>query len=231
MYFMFDPTWLLYALPGLLIALWAQAKVSSTFARYSKVAARSGCSGAQAAHRIMQGAGLEIDIEPVPGKLTDHYDPRKRRLHLSEPVYGGRSLAALGVAAHEAGHAIQHKTGYAPMALRQGIYPVVGLGSRAAMPLFFLGLILGGTRGLPFGQTLMTAGIFLFIGVLVFQIVTLPVEFNASRRALRLLVSEGIVAQDEVPAAKKVLSAAALTYVAAVLQSLLILLYMLSRRR
>lgn len=228
---MFDPRYLLYALPGLLIALWAQAKVKSTFARYSKVVSRSGYSGAQAAHRIMRGAGLEIDIEPVPGRLTDHYDPRKKVLRLSEPVYGGNSLASLGVAAHEAGHAIQHKTGYAPMALRQGIYPVIGLGSHAAMPLFFFGLILGGARGLPFGQTLMTVGLLLFIAIVVFRIITLPVEFNASRRALSLLVSEGIVAPDEVTAARKVLSAAALTYVAAALQAILILLYMLSRRR
>lgn len=227
---MFDPRYLLYALPGLLIALWAQAKVKSTFARYSKVASRSGYSGAQAAHRIMRGAGLDIDIEPVPGRLTDHYDPRKKVLRLSEPVYGGSSLASLGIAAHEAGHAIQHRTGYAPMALRQGIYPVVGLGSHLAMPLFFFGLIFG-TRGLPFGQTLMTVGLLLFIGIVVFRIITLPVEFNASRRALKLLVSEGIVAPDEVTAARKVLSAAALTYVAAALQAILILLYMLSRRR
>ena len=227
----FDVRYFLFLAPALLLALWAQAKVKSTFARYARVAPRSGQSGASAARAILQGAGLDVAVEPVPGQLTDHYDPRTKTLRLSEPVYGGRSLAALGVAAHEAGHAIQHATHYAPMALRGLVFPVASLGSKAAMPLFFIGLILGGTRGLPLGGLLMTVGILVFSAVVAFQLITLPVEFNASRRAIGLLTSRGIIAEDEVKGARAVLSAAALTYVAGALQGIMTLLYMLSRRR
>jgi hypothetical protein len=222
----FDPLYLILVGPAFLIALIAQAKVSSTFARFSKMASRSGYSGAQAARAILHGAGLELPVEPVPGRLTDHYDPRSRTLRLSETVYGSRSLAALGVAAHEAGHAIQHATGYAPMKLRTAVVPLAALGSHAWIWLFIIGLIMGSAGGV-----LIQAAIILFSAVVFFQIVTLPVEFNASRRAVALLTSQGIVAQDEVRAAKKVLNAAALTYVAAVLQSIMILVYMLARSR
>ena len=233
MFRMFDPTYLLYALPGLLLALWAQAKVKLTFARYSRVGARSGYTGAEAAHAITRRAGLGLDIQPIAGKLTDHYDPRKKVLRLSEPVYGGRSLAALGVAAHEAGHAIQDRDGYIPMKIRHGIYPVVAFGSYGWFILFFLGFMLA-SRGVVWGTTLALVGLALFAAIVAFQLVTLPVEYNASRRALKLLVSQGIVAEDEVRATRKVLSAAALTYLAAAVQSILILLYYLSlfsRRR
>ncbi len=228
---LFDPRFWLFVGPAFLVALWAQMRMRSTFARFSKINSRSGYSGADAARAILQGAGLDVPVEPVPGTLTDHYDPRSRKLRLSEPVYEGRSLASLGVAAHEAGHAVQHASGYAPMALRSAFVPVASLGSRAAMPLFFVGLLLGGARGMPFGHTLMTVGIAIFAAVVFFQIVTLPVEMNASRRAIALLTSQGIVSDEEAVGARKVLTAAALTYLAAALQGILTLLYMFSRSR
>lgn len=221
---LFDPRFLIFVGPALLIALWAQMRVKTTFAKFSKVAARSGYSGAQAARAILHASGLEVDVQPVHGHLTDHYDPRHRALKLSEPVYGGRSLAALGVAAHEAGHAVQHAVGYAPMAIRNMIVPVATLGSHAAWLLFIIGLFAS-------HPMLINLGILLFSGVVAFYVITLPVEINASRRALALLNSQGILAQDEVPGARSVLTAAALTYVAAALQAILTLLYMLSRRR
>ncbi len=228
---LFDMRFWMFVGPAFLIALWAQMRMRSTFARFSKINSRSGYSGADAARAILQGAGLDVPVEPIPGTLTDHYDPRSRKLRLSEPVYEGRSLASLGVAAHEAGHAVQHASGYAPMALRSAFVPVASLGSQAAMPLFFVGLVLGGARGMPFGHLLMTIGILIFAAVVFFQIVTLPVEMNASRRAIALLTSQGIVSDEEAVGARKVLTAAALTYVAAALQGMLTLLYMISRSR
>jgi len=228
---LFDPLFWIIVGPAFLVAMWAQVRVKSTFARYSKVPARSGMSGASAARAILRGAGLGVEVEPVGGQLTDHYDPRKRKLRLSEGVYGSNSLAALGVAAHEAGHAIQHSVGYAPMAIRSFFVPVASIGSHAAMPLFFIGMFIGGARGMPFGQLLMTIGIIVFAAVVVFQLVTLPVEINASRRAMALLTSQGIVGDDEAPAARKVLTAAALTYVAAALMAVLQLVYMILRSR
>jgi Zn-dependent membrane protease YugP len=211
--------------------MWAQVRVKSTFARYSKVPARSGMSGASAARAILRGAGLGVEVEPVGGQLTDHYDPRKRKLRLSEGVYGSKSLAALGVAAHEAGHAIQHSAGYAPMAIRSFFVPVATIGSHGAMPLFFIGLVFGGAKGLPFGQLLMTIAIIIFAAAVVFYLITLPVEINASRRAMALLTSQGIIGEDEAPAARKVLTAAALTYLAAALMAVLQLVYMILRSR
>lgn len=244
---MFDPMFWVIVGPAFLLAIWAQAKVSATFAKYSRVPARSGLSGAEAARAILNASGLNaeisgmgwgpsgaIRIEPIGGRLSDHYDPRTRTLRLSEGVYAGRSLAALGVAAHEAGHAIQHATGYAPMALRTAIVPIAMLGSQAAMPLLIFGMLLGGLKGLPLGETLMTAGILAFAAAVVFQLITLPVELNASRRAVALLTSQGIVTAEEAHHAKKVLTAAALTYVAAALQGVLTLVYyiaLFSRRR
>ncbi len=229
---LFDPLFWIIVGPAFLVAMWAQVRVKSTFARYSKVPARSGMSGASAARAILRGAGLGVEVEPIAGQLTDHYDPRKRKLRLSEGVYGSNSLAALGVAAHEAGHAIQHSAGYAPMAIRSFFVPVASIGSHAAMPLFFIGMFLSyGSRQLPFGQLLMTIGIIVFAAVVVFQLVTLPVEINASRRAMALLTSQGIIGEDEAPAARKVLTAAALTYVAAALMAMLQLVYMILRSR
>jgi len=240
---MFDPMFWVIVGPAFLLAIWAQAKVSSTFARYSRVAARSGMSGAEAARAILQGAGLDVEvggsgwgrpgrgavrIEAIGGRLSDHYDPRTRTLRLSEGVYAGRNLAALGVAAHEAAHAIQHATSYAPMALRTAFVPLAMLGSQAAMPLLIFGMLLGGLKGLPLGATLMMAGIIAFAAAVAFQVITLPVELNASRRAIALLSSQGIVTSDEASHARKVLTAAALTYIAAALQGLLTLVYYLA---
>ncbi|MHC4252960.1 MAG: zinc metallopeptidase [Planctomycetota bacterium] len=242
----FDPRYLIFVGPAIILAIWAQAKVSSTFARYSRVPSRSGYSGADAARAILRGAGLDpslagpssgssgptqgVRIEAIPGRLSDHYDPRSRTLRLSQEVYGGTNLAALGVAAHEAGHAVQHAVGYAPMKLRSAFVPVASFGNHAWYLMFIAGMLLS-YRGIPWAPTLITVAIIAFTAVVVFQLVTLPVEFNASRRAIALLTSQGIVSQEEAAGAKKVLSAAALTYVAAALQGILTLLYLLSRRR
>ncbi|MHC4250798.1 MAG: zinc metallopeptidase [Planctomycetota bacterium] len=230
MLLMFNPLFWIMVGPAFLIALWAQYRVKSTFAKYSRVPSRSGMSGARAAQAIIRAEGLDVTIEPVPGELTDHYDPRSKTLRLSEPVYGGTSLAALGIAAHEAGHAIQHARRYAPMAIRSAIVPVASLGSNLAMPLFIVGLILM-RFGPALGQTLMSIAIIAFAVAVVFQIVTLPVEFNASKRAVALLTTQGIVTDDEAMGAKRVLSAAALTYVAAALQMVMTLLYLILRSR
>lgn len=227
--FFFDPLYLLYALPALIIALWAQAKVRSAFARGSQVQLRNGVRGVDVARTILRANGLgDVNVEMIPGTLTDHYDPRERVLRLSSPVYNGANAAAVGVAAHEAGHALQHAAGYVPIAVRNSILPLAQLGSGLAMPMFFLGLIFshGGMA------VLMTVGIVLFAFAVVFHIVTLPVEVNASRRALAMLGESGVfTTEEELDSAKNVLTAAALTYVAGALQAVLTLLYMLSRRR
>ncbi len=230
MLLMYHPLFWVMVGPAFLIALWAQYRVKSTFAKYSRVPSRSGMSGARAARAILRGEGLDVEVEPVPGELTDHYDPRSKTLRLSEPVYGGTSLASLGVAAHEAGHAIQHARGYAPMALRSAIVPVASLGSTLAMPLFIVGLIVM-RFGPALGSTIMSIAIIAFAAGVLFQIVTLPVEFNASRRAIGLLTTQGIVTDEEAVGAKRVLSAAALTYVAAALQMVMMLLYFIMRSR
>lgn len=228
----FDPTFILL-LPALLLALWAQIKVKSAYARYSQVGTRSGLTGSEVAQLILRDAGVSnagswraagdgagCSIEPIPGELTDHYDPRSRTLRLSEAVYYGRSIAALGIAAHEVGHAIQHARMYAPLMLRSLVYPASSFGSFLAWPLFIIGLIAA-------SPLLIKAGILLFTCAVLFTVVTLPVEFNASNRALRALANGGYLAEDELVAARKVLSAAALTYVAAAAMAILQLLRML----
>ena len=214
--FWYDPTYLLL-IPGLLLALFAQAKVSSTFAKWKQVRSRAGLTGAQVARLILDenGAG-QVRIERVPGSLTDHYDPEDGVLRLSDEVYASGSVAALGVAAHEAGHAIQDAEDYAPMRIRATMVPVANIGSQAAIPLFMLGLIFS-------WQPLLKIGILCFALAVVFYVVTLPVEFDASRRAVSVLAS-GFLPEDEVSGVKAVLSAAALTYVAAALQAVLQLL-------
>lgn len=221
---MFYLDWtLIFAIPPMLLALYAQLKVKSTFAKYSEVGTRSGLSGAEVAARILRDSGIAVTnnpeaypkgqgvaIEAAPGVLTDHYSPNEQTLRLSEPVYGGRSVAALGVAAHEVGHAIQHANNYAPLSLRSMVYPVTGIGSTLAWPIFFVGLILG-NGGILFQQI----GVALFSFAVIFTLVTLPVEFNASKRALRALAGGGYLTDDEMYGARKVLNAAALTYVAA----------------
>ena len=216
MFYYYDPTYLLL-IPGLILALYAQFKVSSTFARFKKEPSRSGLTGAQIARHILDTNGCgSVRIERVPGSLTDHYDPENGVLRLSEEVYASRSIAALGVAAHEAGHAIQDATDYGPMRIRATLVPVANIGSSAAIPLFMLGLIFS-------WQPLLKIGILCFSLAVLFYVVTLPVEFNASGRAVALLAS-GYLPDDEVQGVKKVLSAAALTYVAAALQAILQLL-------
>ena len=206
-----DPTFLL-VIPALILAFYAQAKVKGAYRKYSQVSASSRVTGAQAAYQLLQTAGVgEVTIEKTPGDLTDHYDPRKKVLRLSQGVHDSASIAALGIAAHETGHAIQDHDHYQPMALRSLIYPVANLGSTLAFPLFFVGFFFSkGGSGL-----LMDIGLLLFTGAVAFSVVTLPVEFNASKRALALLEERRFLTPDEMVGARKVLSAAALTYVAA----------------
>lgn len=216
MFYYYDPTYLLL-IPGLLLALFAQMKVSAAFGKWKKVASSTGMTGAQIARQILDTNGCgDVRIEPVSGTLTDHYDPENGVLRLSSEVYGSHSIAALGVAAHEAGHAIQDAQDYAPLRIRASLVPVANLGSGAAVPLFMLGLIFS-------WQPLVKIGILCFALAVLFYVVTLPVEFNASGRAVALL-SSGYLPEEEVRGVKAVLSAAALTYVAAALQALLQLL-------
>ena len=212
-----DPTVLLLVI-GLLLSLVASAKLHSTFAVYKKIRNHSGITGAEAAQRILRAAGItDVQVVPIRGSLTAHYDPRTKKLALSQDVYGRTSVAAVCVAAHECGHAIQLNVNYAPLNIRSAIVPVANIGSSLSWPIFLLGLILS----IP---ALTTAGIVLFSLAVLFQLVTLPVEFNASSRALKMLESTGILSHEENAGAKKVLTAAALTYVAALASSILQLL-------
>ncbi|KJS81491.1 MAG: hypothetical protein JM58_16850 [Peptococcaceae bacterium BICA1-8] len=216
----FDSTMILL-IPGIILAMYAQGKVKTTFHKYSKVLSKRGITGAETARRILDGYGLhDVQIEMTGGQLSDHYDPRSRKVRLSNDVYRGSSLASLGVAAHEVGHAIQHDTGYAPLHIRNSIVPVTQIGSTLSFPLLLLGLFMG----IP---SLAQLGVLLFTGVVLFQIITLPVEFNASSRALAILDQEGFLSSEELNGTKKVLDAAALTYVAAALMAALNLLRLL----
>ncbi len=217
----FDPLYFLIIAPALLLAIWAQWRIHASYAQAQEVAAP--LSGAAAARHILDSAGLnEVRIEPTPGHLTDHYDPRERVLRLSEAVYHSRSLAAVGIAAHEAGHALQHGYGYAPLSIRNAAVPAAAFGSNASLILLILGVILA----LP---SLVWAGIIAFSGVVFFQLVNLPVEFNASARAKAQLAALGIVSPQEMVYVDRVLGAAAMTYVAATLQAVLTLLYYILR--
>lgn len=232
----FDPTYF-FVLIGAVLCMWASAKVKSTYAKYERVRSRSGMTGAEAAARILQMSGIrDVQIQHVAGDLTDHYDPRKKVLRLSDTVYGSTSVAAIGVAAHECGHALQHQQGYAPLKLRSLLVPAANLGSKLGLPLVILGLALGLSFELPGGGyfSLAQIGIWIFSFAVLFQVVTLPVEFNASGRALRMLGDYGILNGDEVDDCKHVLGAAALTYVAAAASSILQLLRLIllnNRRR
>lgn len=218
-----DPTFILI-IPALILAFYAQAKVQSAFARYSKVRSQRGVTGAEAARGILNQAGLQdVVIERINGRLSDHYDPRRRVLRLSADVYDRPSLAALGVAAHEAGHAVQHNVGYAPMRFRNAIVPVAQIGSQGAFILFIIGLFIS-------SFALMDLGIILFAAAVVFQVVTLPVEYNASGRAIALLQSGGYITESEVGPTRAVLSAAGLTYLAATLMAVLQLVRLLILR-
>jgi hypothetical protein len=228
----FDPLYLLVLAPGILVALWAQWRVSRAFSEASQIPPQSGVSGAEAAAVVMQAAGVTgVGIEPSDGYLSDHYDPSEKVLRLSPDVYRRRSLAALGVAAHEAGHAIQDQQRYAPLMLRNIMVPVAAFGSQASWYIIFLGLILTLSGLLPpdIGRLVVYGGIGLFATVVVFQIVNLPVEFDASRRARIALQEAGLVSPEEDQVVAKVLNAAALTYVAATLTSILTLAYYLMK--
>lgn len=209
---------MILVIPGMLLALWAQHRVRSAYTRFSRVPTSTGIDGAAAARAVLDADGLrDIRIEPIRGQLTDHYDPRSQVVSLSEPVYQGQSVAAVGIAAHEAGHALQHAHNYAPLNIRMAIIPVTQIGSMAAWPLALAGLILGMPK-------LITLGIWLFAAVVAFQLVTLPVEFNASNRAKKRLVELGMVSAEERRGVDAVLNAAALTYVAALAVAVLNLL-------
>lgn len=212
--FYFDPTYLLL-IPGILLALWAQSKVQFTFNKYSRVPAGSGASAATVARSILDYNGLsDVPVEMVAGHLTDHYDPSAKVLRLSESVYHSTSIAAIGVAAHEAGHAIQHQTEYTPLKVRSMLVPIAQIGSNASWFLILLGIIMSNPMMARFGVLLFSAAV-------LFQLVTLPVEYNASSRALVVLEGGGYLDREEVGGAKKVLNAAALTYLAAALISIL----------
>ncbi len=225
--FGFDSTYVLLV-PAMIFALWAQWKVQNTYAAMSRVKASNGMTGAAMAKAIMSQNGVtDVAIEEVGGMLSDHYDPRAKVVRLSQPIARGDSIASIAVAAHEVGHVLQHAQGYPALALRTAIAPAASIASMAAFPLFFIGLIFT-IPGLS--HTLMDVGILLFSGAVVFHLVTLPVEFDASRRALAQLTSSGSIAPQEVAGAKKVLDAAALTYVAAAAMAALQLLRLVMLR-
>lgn len=212
-----DQYYFILVLPAVLLSMWAQSRVTDTYRRYRTVRSRSGYTGAQIARRILDAHGLtDVYIEPIGGELTDHYDPRDRVVRLSRDVFYGDNVAALGIAAHETGHAVQHAEGYFPLQLRTAVIPLTNIGAKLSMPLLFLGLILG----MP---GLVNFGILLFSTVTLFQLITLPVEFNASTRAIDTL-ADGVLTDDELDGTRRVLTAAALTYVAALLVSAMQLL-------
>ncbi len=218
--FYFDPTYIL-VVTGALICLAASAKVKSTFNRYDRVRSMSGMTGAQAAERILNSAGIyDVTVQHISGNLTDHYDPRNKVLSLSDSTYSSTSVAAVGVAAHECGHAIQHQTNYAPLNIRSAIVPVANFGSSIAWPLILIGLFFTSKTG----TFLIDLGIICFSMAVLFQLVTLPVEFNASSRAVKILENTGILGHEELQGTKKVLGAAALTYVAGAASAILQLL-------
>ena len=216
---MFDPLYLLFILPGLALSIWASFRVKSTFNKYSRVRSARGLTGAEAAAELLRGAGItDVRIVRSQGMLSDHYNPITKTLALSEPVYDSPSIAAIGVATHEAGHAIQHARNYAPLWVRSMLVPTANIGSSIGYFVMLAGLFLASTN-------MVLVGAILFSAVLLFQVVTLPVEFNASSRAKALVVRHGIISTQEREGVDKVLNAAALTYVAATLQALLTLLY------
>ena len=232
-YYGFDMTYVVLVLPCLILSLWASSRVNSTFKRYSQQHSIRRITGAQAAERVLRHNGVHgVRIERVSGNLTDHFDPKTNVIRLSDSVYNSTSTAAIGVACHEAGHAVQYAQSYAPIKLRAAIIPITNLGSKLAMPLILLGILFA--AGSEFSYTMVYLGIACFSLSLVFQLVTLPVEFNASRRAMAAIGEAGILTEEEQEGAKKTLSAAAMTYVAATavaLAQLLRLIVLFGRRR
>ena len=223
MIYRFDPTYFLVIIAAL-FSIWASFRVNHTYNKYARVRSMTGMTGAMAAEKILHSQGIyDVRIERVSGRLTDHYDPSSKVLRLSEATHDNASVAAVGVAAHECGHALQHAQGYMPLKIRGSLVPVARLGSYAGIILFMVGLFF--TSGM--GNTLLTIGILLFSAAVLFQLVTLPVEFNASARAVTLLESTGILGQQELKSSKKVLRAAALTYVAGAATAILQLIRLL----
>lgn len=212
--FYYDPTMIL-VIPAMIFALIAQGMVNSAFSRYSKVRARSGMTGEQVARALAYSNGLNVTVHEVKGTLSDHYDPVKKTINLSPEIYRGTSIAALSVAAHETGHAVQDKTGYGFLKLRHALVPITQIGSNMAIPLFIIGMLLSAGSSSSVGWFLMNLGIVFFTVAVAFQIITLPVEFNASSRARQMLVREGYISSDEAGGVKSMLNAAAMTYVAA----------------
>lgn len=230
-YYYWDPTYILVVI-GAVICMIASARVKGTFNKYSQLRSMSGMNGAQVAQRVLQAAGIyDVQVRHVSGSLTDHYDPRTKTVNLSDPVYNATSVAALGVAAHECGHAIQHAKSYAPLSIRSALVPIANFGSMLAWPVILIGLLFN-TRS---SGLIIDIGILLFSAAVLFQLVTLPVEFDASRRALVMLRTQGILADNELRYTRRVLKSAALTYVAsaaaAILQLLRIILITNGRRR
>ena len=222
-YYGFDPTYILVII-GIIITMWAQGKMKTTFTKYSRVRSMSGMTGQEVARRILMANGIfDVTVEPVAGQLTDHYDPRSKVVKLSEVIYNSTSVAAVGVAAHECGHAIQDNQEYLPLRLRSAIVPVANLGSTLSWPMILIGVLMA-NAGSYAGYSLISVGILCFSLAVLFQLVTLPVEFDASRRALRQLSVTGILPSEEQQQTRAVLSAAALTYVAAAASSMLQLL-------
>ena len=228
--FFFDPTYLLFLLPAIVFTIWAQSKVRGTYAKYSKIGSAAGMTGQQAARLLLDSVGVpEVEIVATPGQLTDHYDPSRKLLRLSEGVFDSPSLAALAVVAHETGHAIQDKVRYPFLVFRTAMVPATNFGSTFGYLLIMAGFMLTVFGGGPLALQIAWLGVILFASTLAFTIVTLPVEFNASKRALALLEANAIVTPEERQGAKRVLDAAALTYVAAMATSLLTLLYFVFR--
>ena len=230
-YYYWDPTYILVVI-GAVICMIASARVKGTFNKYSQLRSMSGMNGAQVAQRVLQAAGIyDVQVRHVSGSLTDHYDPRTKTVNLPDPVYNATSVAALGVAAHECGHAIQHAKSYAPLSIRSALVPIANFGSMLAWPVILIGLLFN-TRS---SGLIIDIGILLFSAAVLFQLVTLPVEFDASRRALVMLRTQGILADDELRYTRRVLKSAALPYVAsaaaAILQLLRIILITNGRRR
>ena len=228
-YYGFDWTWILVIIAAV-FTMYAQAKVSSAYNKYSRVANKNGMTGTDAARKIMQANGIDIPIEVISGTLTDHYDPSAKKLRLSSAVANDASVASVAIAAHEVGHAIQHDTGYVPIKIRGAIVPVVNISSKLAMPLIIIGIIIAATGQMTNSTLILDIGIILFAAVVAFHVITLPVETNASKRALKQIEALDIVAEDELKGAKKVLSAAALTYVAAMATAILQLVRILAIR-
>lgn len=219
----YDPTYILIII-GVLLSMFASSRVKTTYAKYNRVRNHAGVTGQMAAQQILRQAGIyDVQVQRVSGELTDHYDPRNKVLRLSDATYGSTSVAALGVAAHECGHAIQHATNYLPLSIRGALVPVANFGAQISWPLILIGLFMRGDMS----ALLINAGIILFTFAVAFQIVTLPVEFNASSRALRILKGSGLLYEEEVSQARKVLGAAALTYVAGAASAILQLLRLL----